>query len=131
MGEGAQRRRLGLVIAVLAAVAIRFLTPVGWMPNPNGGAGGSPIVICTAQGPHLARSLDLPAPGRDHDAGHDHCLFAGFALVGGSDLVFAATPPLRFAVDAGKLIAQWAPPLPGEQHRLQFPRGPPLAGLTL
>jgi hypothetical protein len=124
MRVGFQRWRIGLVIAVLAAVAVRFLTPVGWMPNPTG-AGGSAIVICTADGPRIAKGLELPNPGRGHDTGHDHCLFAGFSLVAGPDLAAVPTPPVRFAADSGGPVLHWAPRLSGERHRPQFPRGPP------
>jgi hypothetical protein len=111
-------------MAVLAAVAVRFLTPVGWMPNASGD-GGPAFVICTADGARLAGGLDFPGHPADHDAGHDHCLFAGFALVGGPEPALVRAPAPRFALDAGKPVVRQALWVPRERHRPQFPRGPP------
>ena len=36
MQNGRPVMRLGYVLAVLAMVAVRLLTPAGWMPNPKG-----------------------------------------------------------------------------------------------
>jgi hypothetical protein len=110
-------------MAVLAAVAARFLTPVGWMPNASG-AGGPAFVICTVDGPRFAGDPDLPSHGGDR-APHDHCLFAGFALVGGAEPALVPAPAPRFALDAGKPVVRQALWVPGEEYRLQFPRGPP------
>lgn len=111
-------------MAVLAAVAVRFVTPAGWMPNPNG-AGGPAFVICMADGPHLARGIDLPAPAHDHDAGHDHCLFAGFALVGAPELVSAPVPPVSVVAEADGPAVRPSLWRPADEHRPQLPRGPP------
>jgi hypothetical protein len=110
------------VIAVLAAVAVRFLVPVGWMPNAGAGA---PVVICTAEGVRLADRPDLPVPGHTHPAHQEHCLFAGFALIGGHGLAAVPAPTVRLAPRPSRPLFDWAPSLQGEQHRPQYPRGPP------
>lgn len=116
--------RASLVIAVLAAVAVRFLTPAGWMPNLQT-PGGPTFVICSADGEQLTYSPDLPTHAPKPEIGHDHCLFCGFATVGGSDLAALASPPVRYAAGAGQTLASqtaWHTP---ERYRRQAPRGPP------
>jgi hypothetical protein len=61
----------------LAAMMLRALVPVGWMPNTTG-ASGSFFTICTMDGPvHLADQHDqgkhTPDDGQH---GHDECPFA-------------------------------------------------------
>jgi hypothetical protein len=125
MRARAQLQRIALVMAVLAAVAVRFVTPAGWMPNPNG-IDGSAFVICTGDGPLLAHGLDIPGHSPKHGIPHERCLFSGISLVGGPDPTFVPTPPLRVVAGAQTPFLRHAVWRPREKHRLQSARAPPL-----
>jgi len=72
----------------LAAMILRALLPVGWMP-----AAGGQIVICTGHGPVLqeaARLGDLDDGGSQHRPAHKHdhpCAFSGHGV--------GAAPPIQ------------------------------------
>jgi len=110
-------------MAVLAAVAVRLLTPLGWMPNPA--AGGSLLVICTGDGSRLAIGSDLPGHGPHPLTPHDQCVFAGASLVDGPEPVLVPAPPTRVALAAAAPLAPPAIWRGRDEHRQQLPRGPP------
>lgn len=110
-------------MAVLAAVAVRFLTPVGWMPNPNA-HGADVIIICTGDGPLLLHGADPPGNAPAHGASHEHCLFAGFALFGGRTASFIPAR-LQVRADTHKPALRRVLWRSREDYRLQAPRGPP------
>ena len=125
MLNGKPAMRLGLVLAVLAMVAVRLLTPAGWMPNPRA-FDGALFVICSAEGPHLAGKTKAPqkapaAPARSHDL----CVFSGYAATGGPDIASFAAPRRTVLEPAGPTIVADASWSPHSQYRQQAPRGPP------
>lgn len=79
-------------VIALAAMLLRALIPVGWMPSSQP---GTPLAFCTAGGlvelPGVdATSLpDTPAPDNHSAADEPHCAFAG------------AAPALRPATNCG------------------------------
>ena len=125
MQNGKPAMRFGLVLAVLAMVAVRLFTPAGWMPNPKG-FDGSLFVICSADGPHLAAKTEAPqkspaAPAKSHDL----CVFSGYAATGGPDVPSFAVPRPTLLEPAGPTVVADAPWSPHSQYRQQAPRGPP------
>jgi hypothetical protein len=113
-----------LVLALLAACAMRFLTPVGWMPSASANSGPT-LVICTGHGAQPAPSPGHPGQGPTPSA-HEACPFAGFVA-----LDPPAPPALRLpglAWTAGPeddaITDLWRSPAP--DYRRQAPRGPPI-----
>ena len=125
MRDSGPATRFGLVLAVLAAVALRLLTPAGWMPSPKG-FDGSLFVICSAEGPHLAGKTEAPqkipaAPAKSHDL----CVFSGYVATGAPDVPSFAAPRPALLDPAGPTVVADAPWSPHSQYRQQAPRGPP------
>jgi hypothetical protein len=107
ISQPAPRGSLSFTILVLAALWLRGLLPVGYMPAASGVAGGGwpGLALCRAS---------LGQPERDKPAtilhGGDVCVFAGLAA-----LPALAGPALRlqagWAVGATTLTARTADPL--------------------
>jgi len=96
-------RRLAVVFA-LAAVLVRAVVPVGWMPSTQLSS-GVPIVICTVSGEqHILLDADgHPIPGGEkHDAnrGQAPCAFAAVASLGAPSL---SSFPVPILVEVGKV----------------------------
>lgn len=119
------------VSLALAAMALRALLPVGFMPSPADAGLKTPLVICTMAGP---ATLWLDAAGKpakpdpeSHGApGHAPCAFAGFgALLAAPQPAILRAPIASFLapVDAPTT----APPGQARDLRLARPRAPPVA----
>lgn len=121
--------RLAATYIALAAMLLSALLPAGWMPSGNG-AGGPPIVLCTAGG-LVQISFDhdgqphQKAPDKGNSAHHDGvCPFAGAPhLASAPDVATAAAPSLIETIWRPQAFAEApiAAPLP-PQHS---PRAPP------
>jgi hypothetical protein len=86
-GISANSLRFVALRFMLALMVIRALLPVGWMPNPDGAASGTPITLCSMQGP-VTITIDQdgqpikPSPTQKHGQALDHdiCSFAAAPL---------------------------------------------------
>lgn len=120
--------RFLLLIALLAAVGLRALTPQGWMPD-LGGRSGAFLVVCTGEG---ARTIADPAgpdpahhaPGH-HESGRESCAFAGLHFAPAPELAVLDAPGAApwaepHVVPAG--LAPWRP----DWRRPQAARAPPM-----
>ncbi len=114
--------RRAAVHLALIALMLRALLPAGWMPNP-GPANGSPLIICTMDGP--LQALDGKGKPIRHDPrGHQACPFAAAAhLAPPAQLASLALPaiadgPAAVPARAGPVIAR-------AHHGPQSPRAPP------
>lgn len=140
------RFRQAAVTLALAAMVLRALLPMGWMPNPSGFA-ISPLIICLMDMPSgMTRAHAMDMSGTDmmdmsgtnmdvHDhrgGGHDHggsqsnetCPFAAAPHVAAPATVAALTPSStlsRFVVHEApdRFIASIA------RYQPQSPRAPP------
>ncbi len=116
----------GIVQAIrhiaLAALLLRALVPIGWMPAAE--AAGTPFVICSVNGPaqHAPDGQKLP----DDSAHHQTCAFAAAPhLAKTPDVVALAEPSLPVHVIA-RSEAEPALARPSPQ-RTQSPRAPPFS----
>lgn len=123
MEPGLARRR-GWLLLLMLALVLRGVTPLGWMPNPQGPS-GSPFVICTASGPQLiaAERSEHPSktPSGEH---HSVCAFAGTAFGPALD----GRPDLGSGLAAVAPRAQLPPTAPrvgARRHSDHPPRAPP------
>jgi hypothetical protein len=114
--------RLASLIAVLAALGLRLLSPPGWMPNPDG-ASRAWLVICTGHGPLGTPGERSGAPVKQK-AQSDRCAFAVLAHA----LPAAPLATLR----AERAAVQTSDPWPAEirlvvrdRWRAGSARGPP------
>lgn len=111
-----------VVMLALAAMVLRALTPVGWMP----GAAGAPITLCSADGPiHLVVGEDGKPHKPQKDDGHQVCPFAAASHFAPPQLAVALAPR-AVVFDAADPIS--ATTLLVEKPRLfsHAPRAPPL-----
>ncbi len=92
-----RRLSLGLGLLALLAVALKVLTPSGFMIAQT--RGGFPLVICTGHGPLDLSGAGDPLHGKksSNDA---PCAFSGHA---------ATTPPASFVVSAAVGLVYLAP----------------------
>ena len=145
----AHHRRAGMILA-LAAMMLRALLPMGWMPNPAGFA-QSPLVVCLmdtpsgldtaeamSQGEDMSNmdmsgmdmaKMDMKGHGQNHDHGQQQssepCPFAAAPHIAASGgLIVKLAPP--------SLLARLAESFAGESsvahdaaYRPQSPRAPP------
>lgn len=96
-------RRFGWLLLVVALLAIRSVSPEGWMPVA-GESGGVEITVCNGQGPGDAMVLSndgtlkhkAPAKGQ---AGDHPCVFAGIGVASAPPAV-ALPVPVRAAAEA-------------------------------
>lgn len=128
--------RLIAVQLALAAMMLRALLPMGWMPNPEGFA-NSPLVICLMDSPSgmdmsAAKDMsgmDMAKPGQSHDHGqqqsNESCPFAAAPHIGAPvGLLAELAPPsrlARFAETPASETRLSADPA----HQPQSPRAPP------
>lgn len=120
--------RLAAIYIALAAMMLRALLPIGWMPN-TAGAQGTPIMLCTIDGPvHILIGSNgqpikqKPAPADGHH--HDVCPFGAAPHF--------ATPVPALALAAPTAAAHFAnfavePNIIGgaQRYSQQAPRAPP------
>jgi hypothetical protein len=115
---------LALALVLLTAIALRALTPAGWMPT---GQPGAPMVICTGEGPMALKAPGDHVPAPDSKAHHEPCAFSGLgfapapesrAVAVAERVLFALEAPAapRSSITPGRGLA--APPPPA--------RGPPI-----
>jgi Protein of unknown function (DUF2946) len=125
-GTMSNRLHFAGVYLALAAMVLRALLPAGWMPNPAG-AGQSPFIICTAQGPvwpGLGPGHGKSTPDDGHH-NHEECPFAAAPHIAAPAGLAQLIPPSieakisRPALSATTLayVAAYQP---------QSPRAPPL-----
>ena len=97
--------RLAAVQLALAAMMLRALLPMGWMPNPDGFA-QSPLVICLMDMPSgmsmskamdMSKPMDMDMTGHGHDHGqqqnNEQCPFAAAPHVASPVTIAALAPP--------------------------------------
>ncbi|MFZ1991498.1 MAG: DUF2946 family protein [Alphaproteobacteria bacterium] len=118
-----------LVRLTLVALLVGALLPAGWMPNPDGLASGTPIVMCTGHGPMtiIDQGMDHAGkPAKQQNAPSDVCVFAAAAA--------HATPVSLPALNVPRAVTR----APARQRNLfasvrvaryrpQAARAPPLA----
>ncbi len=92
-----RRLRLGLAILALVAVALKGLTPPGFMVAQTGS--GFPLAICTGHGPLDLSGKTDPVHGKKSSA-EAPCAFAGHA---------ATAPPASVALNAAVGLVYLAP----------------------
>jgi hypothetical protein len=113
-----RRLHLAAIHLALAAMLLRALMPAGWMANADAAA-GSPLVICTINGP-------VPAEPHKHkaDAGGDICPFAAAAQLADTGkppvLALPQSAPVFAAALAYRVYA-----VPAVRLGPQSPRAPP------
>jgi len=127
--------RLAAVQLALAAMVLRALLPMGWMPNPEGFA-QSPLVIClmdmssgaAMSAMDMSKPMDMDMPGHGHDQGQqqgsDQCPFAA-APHFATPITFAAVALPAFSVGLVRdhqALGSSARALP---YSPQSPRAPP------
>jgi hypothetical protein len=93
--------RTAVFLLALAAIAMRAVVPVGWMPGTS--ADGTPIVLCTAQG--LVEIIlgddgepigsDAPQDVTHHDT---PCVFSATAHLSAPPATFEPAPTLSYVV---------------------------------
>jgi hypothetical protein len=118
--------RIAAVHIALAAMLLRALTPAGWMPSAE--ASGSPITICTMNGPvQLLLGPDgqpIKKQNQDDARHRDLCPFATAphmtqpAATRALDLPSAISTTAQRAAHLG-IVAQ------ATRHAPQSPRAPP------
>jgi len=92
-----RRLRLGFVVLALLAVALKVLTPPGFMIAQNGGS--FPLVICTGHGPLELSGKADPVHGKTSTSDAP-CAFSGHV---------ATPPPALIVVGAAVGLAYLAP----------------------
>jgi hypothetical protein len=126
--------RLAAVQLALAAMVLRVLLPMGWMPNPDGFA-QSPLVICLMDMPSgmdMSHAMDMSKPMDMDMHGHDHgqqqnneqCPFAAAPHIAAPFTIAELAPPSELARFAEKPISSTLPALALAYHP-QSPRAPP------
>jgi len=127
--------RLAAVQLALAAMMLRALLPMGWMPNPDGFA-QSPLVICLmdmSQGMDMSHAMDMSKPmdmdmqGHGHNQGQqnsEQCPFAAAPHVAAPFAIAELAPPSEMARFAEKPVHR-ADRMLGFAYHPQSPRAPP------
>lgn len=111
-----------LALLLLTALALRALTPVGWMPSHDLAA---PMVICTGHGAMTKAPPSDRFPAPDARSHHEACAFSGLGFAPAPD----AVPLVRTAVHwtpAPQADAPATPALVSRGWRPQFARPPPI-----
>lgn len=115
--------RLAAFHAAFAAMMLRALMPAGWMPSQND-AGGSPLVICSINGPvHLVVGRD-GQPLKQAPSRHEDCPFAAAAHLAQTASVVATALPSQVSAPAywtAHVAVVAGPP----RYAVQSPRAPP------
>ena len=110
----------------LAAMVLRALLPVGWMPGPSASL---PLVLCTMNGPVqvMVPLGDEPSKHKTDDGSqHGICPFAAsvhFAVASAAPTLAPSSLSLALASTLA-LPRAWAP---AKRHTPQSPRAPPQA----
>lgn len=132
--------RLAAVQLALAAMVLRALLPMGWMPNP-GGFAQSPLVICLMDMPFgmtmshtmdMSHAMDMSEPMDMDKQGHDHgqqqnneqCPFAAAPHIAAPVTMAELAPPSELARFAEKAASRTLPAWTADYHP-QSPRAPP------
>lgn len=116
----------GLYLA-LVAMLFRALLPIGWMPN-IGGAPGTPIILCSLDGPvQILLGPDgrpvKPSPDQNDAHQHDACPFAA-APHFATPVAVAVLAPLAVTVAPVAYALERLQPA-FDFYTPQSPRGPP------
>lgn len=120
------RRRLALAL-VLLALAMKAVTPLGFMPAAPGKV--LTVMICDGQGDMQAAKIAIPGEGKTDSSAaaksDGACPYAGlsFAALGGTDALLAAA--LLLFILASAFAPARIPPLRRGRHVLPPPCGPP------
>lgn len=119
--------RFAAVYVALTAMILRALLPAGWMPGEV--AGGSPLVICTMDGPVSLMlgpdgKLLKHQPAQDSARHHDMCPFAGAPHLNSPSTVAGIAPPSS-AIEAAQDVSRIAFVADETRHSPQSPRAPP------
>jgi len=134
--------RLAAVQLALAAMMLRALLPMGWMPNPDGFA-QSPLVICLMDMPagvsmprgmdmshamDMSKTMDMDMQGHGQDHGqqqnNEQCPFAAAPHVAAPFAIAELAPPSTLARFAEKPASRTLLALTHDYHP-QSPRAPP------
>ena len=126
--------RLAAVQLALAAMMLRALLPMGWMPNPDGFA-QSPLVICLMDMPSgmdmshamdMSKPMDMNGHGQDHgqQQSNEQCPFAAAPHIAASVAIVELAPPSELARFAEKPVSRTLPTL-AVDYLPQSPRAPP------
>jgi Protein of unknown function (DUF2946) len=117
--------RLTAFHVAFAAMMLRAMMPAGWMPNQND-AGGSPLVICSVNGPvHIVVGPDgQPLKQTPHQ--HEACPFAAAAHLAQTTTVATVALPSQ-ASQPAYLAAHMAVAAGAARHSSQSPRAPPIS----
>lgn len=126
--------RLVAVQLALAAMMLRALLPMGWMPNPDGFA-QSPLVICLMDMPSgmdmshamdMSKPMDMQGHGQDHgqQQNNEQCPFAAAPHIAASLAIAELAPPSELAHFAEKPASHALPTL-ALDYLPQSPRAPP------
>jgi len=120
----------------LAAMMLRALLPMGWMPNPDGFS-QSPLVICLMDMPagmdmshamDMSKPMDMGMPGHGQDHGqqpsNEQCPFAAAPHVAASPAIAEIAPPSELAHFAEKPVSRTLAAFALAYHP-QSPRAPP------
>ena len=120
----------GFYIA-LVAMLFRALLPSGWMPNP-GGAPGTPIILCSLDGPvRIVLGADgqpvKQSPDQNDTHQNDVCPFAAAPHFATPVAAVAVPVPLAIAA-APEVAAPERLESASDFYSPQSPRGPPGIG---
>lgn len=126
--------RLAAVQLALAAMMLRALLPMGWMPNPDGFA-QSPLVICLMDMPSgmdmshamdMSKPMDMNGHGQDHgqQQSNEQCPFAAAPHIAASVAIAELAPPSELARIVEKPASRALTALAVDYHP-QSPRAPP------
>lgn len=119
-------KRLALGLVVLA-LAMKAVTPVGFMPAAPGKV--LTVMICDGQGDMQSAKIAIPGEGKPDNGSaakaDGACPYAGLssALLGGTDALLAAA--LLLFILAALFRPAQTPPLRRGHHVLPPPCGPP------
>ena len=103
---------------LLAALLLRALVPLGWMPGAPQ-LGQAAWIICSADG-----QIGHGAPGKDDSSQHEQpCAFAGLHVIAAPDVPVFAAPSLRVAAVEPQDEATAAPR--AARYSPGAPRAPP------
>lgn len=115
--------RLAAVYIALAAMFLRALIPLGWMPDVSH-ASGAPFVICTTQGPMLLDSHGQQP--QQHNGTHhtEACPFAAAPSLSAPTTIADLAPPSSF-IARTEVQPLAATANPSAHYTPQSLRGPP------
>jgi hypothetical protein len=103
---------------LLAALLLRALVPLGWMPGAPQ-LGQAAWIICSADG-----QIGHGTPGKDDSRQHEQpCAFAGLHVIAAPDVPVFAAPSLRATALAPRIAATVA--VRAARFTTGAPRAPP------